>query len=106
MRLAYTLSSQVRIWNTFSQRAVGAPLSAGFSTVYAVAFSPDGTKMASGDWSGDVHLWPFPRDVRQSLCAKITTNMSQKQWSEWVSPDIGYRKQCPDLPTAQDDSTQ
>jgi hypothetical protein len=36
------------------------------------------------------------------LCAKLTTNMSRKQWREWVSPDIDYIKTCPDLPVAPD----
>jgi hypothetical protein len=36
------------------------------------------------------------------LCAKLTTNMSHKQWRGWVSPDIGYIKACPDLPIAPD----
>jgi hypothetical protein len=36
------------------------------------------------------------------LCAKLTTNMSHKQWREWVSPDIGYIKTCSELPIAPD----
>jgi hypothetical protein len=36
------------------------------------------------------------------LCDKLTTNMSHKQWREWVSPDIEYIKACPSLPVAPD----
>jgi hypothetical protein len=36
------------------------------------------------------------------MCAKLTTNMSHQQWNDWVSPDIGYIKVCPDLPVAPD----
>jgi hypothetical protein len=36
------------------------------------------------------------------LCAKLTVNMSHKQWNDWVSPDIEYIKACPDLPIAPD----
>jgi TIR domain len=34
------------------------------------------------------------------LCRKLTTNMSRKQWRDWVSPDIGYIAVCPGLPMA------
>jgi len=36
------------------------------------------------------------------MCAKLATNMSQKQWNEWVSPDIDYVKACPNLAIAPD----
>jgi hypothetical protein len=32
----------------------------------------------------------------------LATNMSHKQWRDWVSPDIDYIKACPDLPIAPD----
>jgi hypothetical protein len=32
------------------------------------------------------------------MCAKLTTNISHKQWNEWVSPAIDYIKVCPNLP--------
>jgi WD40 repeat protein len=95
----------VRIWNADSHKPVGAPLSADWRSVYAVAFSADGSKMASGGTDDQVHLWPIPVDPHDSLCSKITANMSHKQWSEWISPNIGYRQQCPNLPVPQDDST-
>ena len=41
-------------------------------------------------------------DPASAMCAKLVTNMSHKQWREWVSPDIDYIKICPDLPIAPD----
>jgi len=32
----------------------------------------------------------------------LATNMSHKQWRDWVSPDIDYIKACPDLPITPD----
>ncbi|MFA5923508.1 MAG: hypothetical protein WC856_19830 [Methylococcaceae bacterium] len=29
--------------------------------------------------------------------------MSHKEWHEWVSPDIDYIEQCPDLPVPPDE---
>ena len=49
-----------------------------------------------------VRLWPAlaaPAD----LCAKLTTNMSDKQCHDWISADIGYTELlCPGLPRAPD----
>jgi WD40 repeat protein len=95
----------VRIWNADTQLAVGAPLSVNSQTVYAVAFSADGSKMAFGGTDDQVHLWPFSVNPQESLCSKITSNMSHKQWSE-VIPNRGYHKQCPNLPVPPDDSTR
>ncbi len=49
-----------------------------------------------------VRLWPggaFP----ETLCAKLTTNMSRKRWHERVSPEIDCVLACPDLPIASGD---
>jgi len=50
-------------------------------------------------YDGTMRLSPAISDPSQ-LCAKLTTNMSRKQWRDWVSPDIGYITMCPALPIA------
>lgn len=37
-------------------------------------------------------------ELREKLCAKLTRNMTHRQWQEWVSSDIEYVTQCPGLP--------
>jgi hypothetical protein len=71
--------------------------------VYTVALSRDGTRLVSGGRESTLRLWPAFADPAKALCAKLTTNMSHKQWRDWVSPDIDYIKGCPDLPIAPDD---
>ncbi len=67
-----------------------------------MAFSPDGNTIVSGSTDDTLRPWPTPPDPASAMCAKLTTNMSHKQWRDWVSPDIVYIKVCPDLPVAPD----
>jgi WD40 repeat protein len=70
--------------------------------VIALAFSPDGGRIASGGRDDSLRIWPTYPDAASAMCGKLTTNMSQLQWRDWVSPNIDYIKVCPDLPSAPD----
>ena len=92
----------VRLWDAAAGQPLGDPLTGHTDGVHSVAFSPDGTRIASGSGDNTLRLWPTYPDPASAMCAKLTTNMSHKQWREWVSPDIDYIKTCPDLPVAPD----
>jgi WD40 repeat protein len=78
---------------------LGAPLTGHTDGVDSVAFSPDGRRLASGGRDGTIWIRPAV-GTPEMLCEKLTTNMSHKQWRDWVSPDIQYIKVCPDLSVA------
>ncbi len=79
-------------------RAVGQPLVAHAEGVKGVAFSPDGLRIVTSGLNGAVRSWSAPAAWPSELCAKLTRNMSRRQWSDWISTEIGYREQCPGLP--------
>jgi hypothetical protein len=49
----------------------------------------------------DTDLTASP-DLWGRIVDALTANMSHSQWSDWVSPQIGYRAVCPGLPIPPD----
>jgi WD40 repeat protein len=90
----------LRLWDTSTGNATAAPEKVS-AAVMGVAISPDGRLAAEASYDGTMRLSPAITDPSQ-LCAKLVTNMSRKQWRDWVSPGIGYITLCPGLPIAPD----
>ena len=91
----------LRLWDAKSGQAIGAPFEGHKGDVLSAAFSPDGSRLASGGGDGTLRFWPAPASWPSILCAKLTRNVSREEWKAWISPDIAYRVQCPDLPTTR-----
>jgi len=92
----------LRLWDAGTGQQIGAALTGHTNRVTSVAFSPDGQRIVSGSEDHTLRLWPGPAAWPELLCDKIAANMSHKQWSDWVSPDIGYVTVCQGLPIAPD----
>jgi hypothetical protein len=96
----------LRFWDDRTGQPVGGSLEGHDKEVASVAFSRDGRRIASGSADGTVRLWPAPGAWPDVLCEKLNRNMTAREWREWVSPEIEYVAQCPDLPIPGDRSKQ
>ena len=93
-------SSALALYRTLTDD-IGARLTGHTTVVWSVAFDPGGNRIVSGSFDGTLRLRPTYPDPVSVMCAKLTANMSHKQWRDWVSPDIDYIKVCPDLAVAR-----
>ncbi|WP_157269662.1 nSTAND1 domain-containing NTPase [Azohydromonas aeria] len=89
----------LRVWDVESRRLLGMALEGQRGPVAALAFSPDARRIAAaGTLDAVLHLWPAPGVWPQTLCERLTRNMSPAAWAEWVGQDERYRCQCEGLP--------
>jgi hypothetical protein len=70
--------------------------------VYGVAFNPKRPQLASVGADQQLRLWPTSAQP-ENLCARLTTDITQAQWKDWVASDIDYQSVCPRLPQSMGD---
>jgi hypothetical protein len=61
-----------------------------------VAMAPDGSFFVTAD-AKKILVWSGPDQWAKIICSKLIWNLSEKQWHEWVSPNIPYQEQCQGL---------
>ncbi|OCB11813.1 hypothetical protein A5717_19045 [Mycolicibacterium porcinum] len=92
-------TSDLQLREARTGRPVGKPLAGHEGQVINVAFTADGNHIVSQGQDGWV-LWPGPDKWADELCHKLTANMTEAEWDEWVSTAIDYQPTCP--PDAHD----
>lgn len=98
----------VQIWNATTGLRVGAKLfdDKNNNNVTAVEVRAGDTEIVSMFGDGTVTIWPGPAKWQSLLCNKLTYNMNQQQWKQWVElPDGQFRGACGGLNAAPDWAT-
>jgi WD40 repeat protein len=63
--------------------------------VLQATFNPNGRDLVTGDALGSLRYFPLNMEFYSTdLCNKIKRNMTEKEWSNFVSSDIPYQKTC------------
>ena len=67
--------------------------------VYEMAFSPDGTTLASASSGRTIRLWIARTEILLDLvCDKVWRNLTLNAWRRFVGRDIPYERTCNSLP--------
>jgi WD40 repeat protein len=88
----------LQFWDVDSGTPLGKPIPKGS----IIGSGEDGRVGLEAEGFPGFRIMPT-RPSAVDLCAKLVSNMSRKQWNEWISPDIEYQKACSELPIAPDE---
>jgi WD40 repeat protein len=95
-RLVVRGMDAVRMWDLREPDA--PPVVFGNLEFPTTAVSRDGAYLALGDSDGNIWVWPLWEAAADQLCARVTRNLSLKEWRFYVGKSIPYERTCPALP--------
>ncbi len=98
-----SMDKTFKIWDVNNLTNKPITISKHNAFVFSVAFSSDGKYLvSSSDISTEnksiplVFYWPTHASyMADQMCAKLTRNLTQREWETYISYDIPYQKTCP-----------
>jgi len=89
---------RLRVWVAATGQPAGPPMPSLDKSITHIAVSPDNWQIVTAGAGDRLLVWPGPAAWASELCRKLTRNMSQEEWRNWVSPEVDYVCQCEGLP--------
>jgi WD40 repeat protein len=85
---------EIRLWDVATGRQLGQSFVGHQDVAWAIAFSPDGNKLASSSRDGTIILWDLNRDSwMKRACDIANRNLSEVEWQQYLGDEL-YRETC------------
>lgn len=92
----------IRIWNLQKPDNEPIVLEGHDQWIWTVAFSPGSGQLLSGSADRTIRVWTTrPDQLTQFICNKVGRNLTEKEWENYIGPDIPYAATCPDVPSSE-----
>jgi WD40 repeat protein len=88
----------IRLWDLANRTEFADPLALHTDRVDGLAFSPDGSLLASASRDGTARLWASPTGWIAEACRIAGRNLTRAEWDRYVGADVPYTRNCPDYP--------
>jgi WD40 repeat protein len=68
--------------------------------VWNLAFSKNSDQLLASCNNGEIRVWPTdPKTLADQICPKLSRNMTEEEWSIYVSNGLSYQQTCSNLPS-------
>ncbi len=94
-----SFDGSVHIWNAQNLNSPPVVIREHDSWVRTVAFNSSGNKLVSGSRQETrLRKWTTsPGEMASMICEKLSRNMTQSEWNQYIGEDIPYKESCPQL---------
>jgi WD40 repeat protein len=78
-----------------THRQIGPPLTGHVKDVHEIAYSPDGTTLATVNGDGTARLWNVatPADPAAATCANVGRSFTRAEWERYI-PGEKFQQVC------------
>jgi WD40 repeat protein len=97
-RNSFCSGGEIILWDVATGSPIGNPMEVQTSGISAVAFSKDGTTLASASGNDSIILWDVALDSwKARACRAAGRNLTWEEWQRYMD-DRPYKQTCSDLP--------
>ncbi len=94
-----SFDGSIRIWDSQNPGVSPVVINQNGSWVRSLAFNSEGSRLVTGSRQENrLRVWiTNPGDMASRICERLTRNLTQSEWNQFIGEDIPYMESCPQL---------